>query len=167
MDFKKQNRIKVICPRKESVNSDIHLSFILLTDTRKERVIRAVYKLTKSKACITVGQKASQKNISVHIVSLVFHHHSNVLMLKECASHSLLSTSFYFPKTHLSLRGFMASSLYFWKVLSYLATMTPSRSRRFRLRHHSCSQSSDWHCAEWPQRWSDQLLGQPDSCTLT
>lgn len=153
-DFKRPNRIEAIRSRKESINSAIHSSFILFTNWYQEgKSCKRSYRLTKSEACVAVRHQANKEKSSVHLVQLLFHHRSNVLVLQECASHSLLSTSSYFPQTHLSLGEFVASSFCFWKVLSDLATTTPFA--RFRLRHNSCSQRSDWHSAKWPQGRSD------------
>lgn len=113
-----------------------------MTDTRKERIRRAAYRLTKSEACVTGRQQANKEKSSVHLVQLLFHHHSTVLMLKECASHTLLSTSFYFPpNTSISWRihGFQRLLL---ESLELLGNHN-SICKRFRLRSNSCSQSSD------------------------
>lgn len=54
------------------------------------------------------------EEVYVHLVLSVLHHLSNALMLKGCASHSLLSISFYFPKTYL-LEGSWLPALTFGK----------------------------------------------------
>lgn len=149
LNYKRQNRVKTICPQKETLILLLILSFILLTIFRKEWV--------KKTAC-----SFSWEQESVHTWSIWFHHYSQALTLKECCMVCCPHHFIFSKHVYMSWR-IHDFQLLLLEVMSYLPTWLHLRG--LRLRHNPYSQKF-WHYAKCFQVWNDQLLEQPLSWTL-